>query len=190
MGNIDWSLLYDISEWVSAIAMTPILMRRRPQIEGMAWIVVVFLLPWLGLIGYLLVGSNRLPRRRIAQHVKTTKAREAAQLLALRKPHIVRPELPPQSVGLVRLAESVGESPILGGNDVALISDTRQYIDRLVADIEAAQHHVHLLYYIFEVGFRLWDSAYAATQTMVLLALLGGVAFLQFFVLDRKVHYQ
>jgi len=47
-----------------------------------------------------------------------------------------------------------------------------------------------LLYYIFEVGFRFWDSAYAATLTMVLLALLGAVAFLQFFVLDRKVHYQ
>ncbi len=47
-----------------------------------------------------------------------------------------------------------------------------------------------LLYYIFEVGFRFWDSAYAATLTMVLLALLAAVAFLQFFVLDRKVHYQ
>jgi sn-glycerol 3-phosphate transport system permease protein len=47
-----------------------------------------------------------------------------------------------------------------------------------------------LLYYIFEVGFRFWDSAYAATLTMVLLALLATVAFLQFFFLDRKVHYQ
>ena len=47
-----------------------------------------------------------------------------------------------------------------------------------------------LLYYIFEIGFRFWDSAYAATLTMVLLALLGAVAFVQFFVLDRKVHYQ
>jgi sn-glycerol 3-phosphate transport system permease protein len=47
-----------------------------------------------------------------------------------------------------------------------------------------------LLYYIFEVGFRFWDSAYAATLTMVLLALLAIVALLQFFVLERKVHYQ
>ena len=31
-----------------------------------------------------------------------------------------------------------------------------------------------LLYYIFEVGFRFWDSAYAAALTMVLLALLGA----------------
>ena len=46
-----------------------------------------------------------------------------------------------------------------------------------------------LLYYIFEVGFRFWDSAYAATLTMVLLVILATVAFLQFFVLDRRVHY-
>jgi sn-glycerol 3-phosphate transport system permease protein len=47
-----------------------------------------------------------------------------------------------------------------------------------------------LLYYIFEVGFRFWDSAYAATLTMVLLALLAVAALVQFFVLERKVHYQ
>ena len=47
-----------------------------------------------------------------------------------------------------------------------------------------------LLYYIFETGFRFWDSAYAATLTMVLLAILATVALVQFFVLDRKVHYQ
>ena len=47
-----------------------------------------------------------------------------------------------------------------------------------------------LLYYIFEIGFRFWDSAYAATLTIVLLALLAIVALVQFFVLDRRVHYQ
>ena len=33
-----------------------------------------------------------------------------------------------------------------------------------------------LLYYIYEIGFRFWDSAYAATLTMVLLAILGLAA--------------
>jgi len=47
-----------------------------------------------------------------------------------------------------------------------------------------------LLYYIFEVGFRYWDSAYAATLTIVLLAILGGSALLQFLALERRVHYQ
>jgi len=47
-----------------------------------------------------------------------------------------------------------------------------------------------LLFYIYEIGFRFWDSAYAAALTVVLLGILGTVALVQFFVLDRKVHYQ
>jgi sn-glycerol 3-phosphate transport system permease protein len=47
-----------------------------------------------------------------------------------------------------------------------------------------------LLFYIYEIGFRFWDSAYAAALTMVLLAILGVVALAQFFFLERKVHYQ
>jgi sn-glycerol 3-phosphate transport system permease protein len=47
-----------------------------------------------------------------------------------------------------------------------------------------------LLYYIYEVGFRFWDSAYAAALTMVLLAILGLAALAQFVFLERHVHYQ
>ena len=47
-----------------------------------------------------------------------------------------------------------------------------------------------LLYYIYEIGFRFWDSAYAAALTMVLLLLLGIAALAQFLFLERKVHYQ
>ncbi|HQR09861.1 MAG TPA: sugar ABC transporter permease [Casimicrobiaceae bacterium] len=47
-----------------------------------------------------------------------------------------------------------------------------------------------LLYYIYEIGFRFWDGAYAATLTMVLLAILAMVALAQFYFLERKVHYQ
>ena len=47
-----------------------------------------------------------------------------------------------------------------------------------------------LLYYIYEIGFRFWDSAYAAALTMVLLAILGLVALAQFWFLERRVHYQ
>jgi sn-glycerol 3-phosphate transport system permease protein len=47
-----------------------------------------------------------------------------------------------------------------------------------------------LLFYIYEIGFRFWDSAYAATLTIVLLALLATVALAQFWFLERRVHYQ
>jgi len=47
-----------------------------------------------------------------------------------------------------------------------------------------------LLYYVFEIGFRYWDSSYAAALTMVLLALLASVAIVQFVFLERRTHYQ
>ena len=47
-----------------------------------------------------------------------------------------------------------------------------------------------LLFYVFEVGFRYWDSAYAAALTLVLLAILGLLALGQFWFLERRVHYQ
>ena len=47
-----------------------------------------------------------------------------------------------------------------------------------------------LLYHLYEVGFSFWDTAYAAAITVVLLVVLAGIALIQFFVLDRRVHYK
>jgi len=47
-----------------------------------------------------------------------------------------------------------------------------------------------LLYYIYQVAFREWDTSYGATLTVVLLAILLLLAVGQFFFFDRKVHYK
>ena len=47
-----------------------------------------------------------------------------------------------------------------------------------------------LLYYVYEVGFKYWDTSYAAAMSMVLLAILGAVAIGQFLILDRRTHYR
>jgi sn-glycerol 3-phosphate transport system permease protein len=47
-----------------------------------------------------------------------------------------------------------------------------------------------LLFYIYEIGFKFWDTAYAASLTVVLLAILALAALGQFVFLDRRVHYQ
>jgi sn-glycerol 3-phosphate transport system permease protein len=47
-----------------------------------------------------------------------------------------------------------------------------------------------LLYYIYETGFRFWDTPTAAALTVVLLAILALTAWLQFGVLGRRIHYR
>jgi len=47
-----------------------------------------------------------------------------------------------------------------------------------------------LLYYIFESAFSFFDFNYAATLTIVLLGLLSVMALMQFYILDKRVHYR
>jgi sn-glycerol 3-phosphate transport system permease protein len=47
-----------------------------------------------------------------------------------------------------------------------------------------------LLYYIFESAFSYFDATYAATLTVVLLALLAAMALAQFFFFDKRIHYR
>ena len=47
-----------------------------------------------------------------------------------------------------------------------------------------------LLFYIYEVGFKFWDTGYAAALTVVLLVILASVAIGQFALLDRRIHYR
>jgi sn-glycerol 3-phosphate transport system permease protein len=47
-----------------------------------------------------------------------------------------------------------------------------------------------LLYYIYDVGFKFWDTGYAAALTMVLLVILASMAIGQFLLLERRIHYR
>ena len=47
-----------------------------------------------------------------------------------------------------------------------------------------------LLYYIYQVAFSFFETTYAATLTVVLLALLAVLAVLQFLLIEKRVHYR
>jgi sn-glycerol 3-phosphate transport system permease protein len=47
-----------------------------------------------------------------------------------------------------------------------------------------------LLFYVYEAGFRFWDTAAAASATVVLLTIMALAAAFQFGVLGRRVHYR
>ncbi|MBP5857752.1 sugar ABC transporter permease [Marivibrio halodurans] len=51
-------------------------------------------------------------------------------------------------------------------------------------------HSSLLLYYIYETAFKFWDTAYASTLTVVVLAILSVLAIGQFHLIDRRVHYR
>ncbi|MBM6593217.1 carbohydrate ABC transporter permease [Microvirga pudoricolor] len=65
-------------------------------------------------------------------------------------------------------------------------------VDQLVIMTKGGPNNASslLLYYIYEVAFNFWDTTYAATLTVTLIAILAVIAITKFVYLDRRIHYQ
>lgn len=156
-----WPLLYYASEWAIRLVMLVVVPRRRRPVSSTAWLLIIFFQPWAGLGLFLLLGGSRLRRRRIGRHARLLAKLRTVSRRFENHPHVVRPDLGPHPMGVVALAERLGHMPILGGNDMVLLSGTAEVIDRLIADIDTAGDHVHLLFYIYaddETGRRVADA--------------------------------
>jgi cardiolipin synthase len=146
---ISWSLAFLVAEWTIRLVMLVVVTRRRRTASSVTWLLIIFLEPVVGLILYILIANDRLPRRRLERHARLLKELRSIASRFRDHPHIFIPDLGTQLNQSVALAQKLGGMPILGGNDLELIPETDKTIDRIVADIEKAAQHVHLLFYIF-----------------------------------------
>src|ERR1044072_7795564 len=126
-----------------------ILRPHREPASRVAWIVVIIVLPVIGILAYILVGETSIGRRR--------GSRMGAGLAAL--PEFTNPlgrysanlqaKIPDISAHLFRLGHSVNGFEPVGGNCATMLSDSNAAIELMVADIDASQDHVHLIFYIW-----------------------------------------
>jgi cardiolipin synthase len=144
-----WGIIYYASEWVIRLVMLVFVPFRRPPAAANAWLLLVFFQPWVGLILYLAIGRPELPRWRTAKLRQLRPELEVVADRLQRHPNVFQPELPPRLMQAVHLARNLSLLPVLGGNSAELLADYDGAIARLVADIDAARDHVHLLYYIY-----------------------------------------
>ena len=168
------SVLY-VAEWIVRIVALFVIVRKRRPTAALAWLVVIFFQPWVGVALYLLIGRHRLPRRRTRQYSILVRRLEHLKRQFDGHPHVIHPELGPQCKTAITLAEHYGSMPILDGNSVTLISDTNHVIARLIADIEQAKEHVHMLFFIFQnddTGRAVADALKQAAQRGVKCRLL------------------
>jgi len=141
--------LFVIGEWVIRLVMVAVVPFRRSPAAAKGWLLLIFFEPWIGLIVYGLIGRPHLRRwrRERMAHLSEVLAQAAENLRD--HPSIFQPELAPELCQSAVLARNLGHLPMFGGNAGEILVDYQGTIARLVADIDAAQHHVHLLYYIF-----------------------------------------
>src|SRR3984957_18396966 len=145
---IDWSFLYLCSEWAIRLSMLLYVPQRRSAAASRTWLLFIFLLPWPGLIVYAIFGRIYVSKRRIGRQLRASHQIRAVQAqLGLRA--FARPKLPPDAAAIAAFATRLGDFEPFGENQIELLTDYAGAIDRLIADIEQARFHVHLLYYIY-----------------------------------------
>jgi cardiolipin synthase len=62
---------------------------------------------------------------------------------------ILKSEVPDRYAHLFRVAHSISSFEPVGGNRARLLADSNTTIDAMVADLDAARDHVHVLFYIW-----------------------------------------
>ena len=125
--------------------MTRILLRpHRDPASRIAWMILVATFPAIGIAIYLFFGEVNIGRGR---------AKRLREVLA-RMPSLENSNAPlsPEAElyrHLFELGESINGFAPLTGNTARLLPDSNATIDAMVADIDAAMGHVHLLFYIW-----------------------------------------
>ena len=143
-----WLNVFFAAEWALRLAMIVIVPFRRSPDAAKGWLLLIFFEPVAGLILYLLIGRPTLPAWRLVRHADFEALAKPTYGRLAKDAHIFHPVVSADLQHAVTLAENLGDFPILGGNSAEILADYQATIDRLVADIEQAHDHVHLLFYI------------------------------------------
>lgn len=143
--NLIWILAValDIGIRIAAIIIIP---RNRKPSAAMAWLLAVFLIPFAGIVFFLLLGSSKLPRKRREKQAAINKiiAGESAGIGA----GAVRADWPPWLSSIVEQNRNLGAVPIVGGNAASLIGDYDRSIAEMTTEINSSNTFVHVEFYI------------------------------------------
>jgi cardiolipin synthase A/B len=134
--------------WLAVLARILLRPNRAPA-SRIAWVVVVGSVPLLGMLSYLLFGEVSIGRRRVDQMQQALARLPPPDSPSFCHPTSVKAPVPERYRSLFSLGYSISGFHPVGGNAARLLHDSNTTIDTMVADIDAAIDHVHLVFYIW-----------------------------------------
>jgi len=134
--------------WLAVIVRVILRPHREPASRA-AWIMLVLGLPVVGILAYILLGETSIGRRRIARSRKVLAHLPPMASATSGNEADLRADFPARFAPLFRLGETINGFAPIGGNKGQLMADSNAAIDNMVADMDAASDHIHLIFYIW-----------------------------------------
>lgn len=150
-------LIFQILYGATALGtMIVVISENRNPLKTISWVLVLLLLPLVGLIIYYFFGEDSRKQRLISHKMYKKLNRRSIgrkELLETLNP-------PAEHKGLVSLLNRLKGAPLYGGSSVTFYSDGEEKFEALFEELEKAQKHIHIQYYIFlddEIGYKTRD---------------------------------
>lgn len=141
---------------VASIVVVVISENRNP-IKTVAWILAVVFLPFIGIIWYAVFGQDATKKHVISKRMYSKLKRRPLDEMGTP----VEFDVPDEHTNLVALLKNMDYNPLLGGNDVKLFTSGAEKFNYLFYDIERAQEHIHIEYYVLiddDLGHKLQEA--------------------------------
>ncbi|MBO8134995.1 MULTISPECIES: cardiolipin synthase [Dickeya] len=141
------------SYWLLVASITlRILMKRRAVPSAMAWLLVIYILPLVGIVAYLLFGELHLGKRRAerARQMWPVTAQWLRELKEYRR--IFATENSEVARSLFQLCERRQGIGGIKGNQLQLLTSFDDTIRTLIRDIELARNNIEMVFYIWQAG--------------------------------------
>lgn len=136
-------VLLDLAIRVFSIIYVPI--NRKPQ-TATAWLLAIFLIPYIGFIVFLVIGSTKLPhaRREKQTEINAYILEQTEGIERVRRDH----PWPAWLDSITRLNRELGAMPLVGGNSAELYPDYDESIAEMTRAIDDSRRFVHVEFYI------------------------------------------
>jgi cardiolipin synthase len=138
--------------WIVAalelIVLARVMLRsHREPASRIAWVAVVLAMPVVGIVAYAFLGEVNIGRRRLERLREIE--RRMPQPGPPADPANLCGKIPDRCEHLFSVGRSISGFEPIAGNAARLLEDSNATISAMVADIDAAKDHVHVLFYIW-----------------------------------------
>ena len=149
-----WGVVYGL---IVIGVMIRVLLDNRQPAKTMAWILVLWFLPLLGLVLYIFFGQNTRKEKLISQgSLDQLTKRAMTEFVEQRDLRLPKSHQP-----LMRLFRNQNMALPFKNNEVEIFTDGYKFFPALLREIGKAKHHIHIDIYIFaddELGNLIADT--------------------------------
>lgn len=131
---------------VAIVLIVNVVLKNRDSVKTLAWVMVLLFLPVLGVLLYFFFGRDKRKERLIGHRLMSQINQRNLSANVSR----CIPDLPQEYSTLYSYFCNTASAYALPAHSIDVIADTKKYALMLMRELEKAEKHIHMLFYIFE----------------------------------------